>query len=301
VRGPRLRLLLVLLVLTAFTLTALDARDGSGSPFDVVRRGADTLFGPVQRTVGTAARSVGGALGGLGRIGGYQQDNERLRRENDELRRRLLDDQGAEAARREVADLLKLKDEGSYTTVLARVVGYGAYQPFESTVTLDVGSRDGIRVDQTVTSGRGLVGRTVRVGPTTTTVALLTDPTFSVGARLNRSPRSFGIATGQGGRRMGFELVELSEGSRLSVGDALVTAGSDTFAPGVPVGQVTSVDTAASGTVRTAVVAPFADLADLDLLQVITEGPRATPRVPIPPVAPTTTPAPVRPRPTPSK
>lgn len=300
-RGPRLRLLLVLLVLTAFTLTALDVRGGAGSPFDVVRRGADTLFGPLQRGVGTAARAAGSAVGGLGRIGGYQQDNERLRRENDDLRRQLLDDQGAVAARAQIADLLKLKDEGSYTTVLARVVGYGAFQPFESTVTIDVGSRDGIQVDQTVTSGRGLVGRTVRVGPSTSTVALLTDPTFSVGARLNRAPRSFGIASGAGQRAMSFELVELSEGNRLAVGDALVTAGSDTFAPGVPVGRVTQVDSTSSGTVRTAQVAPFADLGNLDLLQVITQGPRTTPRVPIPPTArPSASPKP-SPRPTPSK
>jgi len=291
VRGPRLRLLLVLLLLAAFTLTVLDVRGGGA--FDALRRGTDTVFGPVQRGVGGVARSVGGALGDLPRLGAYRDDNERLQRDNEDLRRRLLEQEGLEATRQELDDLLRLKDQGSYTTVLARVVGYGAYQPFSSTLTLDVGTRDGIRVDQTVTSGLGLVGRTVRVGPDTSVVALLTDPTFSVGVRLNRSPRSFGLASGEGAGTMSFRLVELSEGSSLEVGDALVTAGSDTFAPGVPVGRVTDVAAQSSGTVRSAAVAPFVDLGGLDLLQVITEGPRTTPRVAIPPsAAPTPAPTP---------
>ena len=195
-RGPRLRLLLVLLVLTAFTLTVLDVRGGGA--FDALRRGADTVFGPAQRALGGVARSAGGALGDLPRLGEYRADNERLERENEDLRRRLVEQEGLEATREQLRELLQLKDAGTYTTVLARVVGYGAYQPFSDTLTLDVGERDGVRVDQTVTSGLGLVGRTVRVGPDTTTVALLTDPTFSVGARLNGSPRSFGVASGPG-------------------------------------------------------------------------------------------------------
>ena len=280
-RGPRLRLLLVLLVLTALTLTVLDVR--GGGTFDALRRGTDTVLGPAQRALGGLARSAGGALGDLPRLGEYRADNERLERENEDLRRRLVEQEGLEATREQLRELLRLKDTGTYTTVLARVVGYGAYQPFSDTLTLDVGERDGVRVDQTVTSGLGLVGRTVRVGPDTTTVALLTDPTFSVGARLNGAPRSFGVASGQGARDLSFRLVELSEGSSLAVGDALVTAGSDTFAPGVPIGRVSAVAAQASGTVRSATVTPFVDLGGLDLLQVVVEGPRSTPRVPIPP------------------
>lgn len=274
-RGPRLRLLLALLVLTAFTLTAIDARAGNGSPFDVLRRGTGTALGPVQRAVAGAVRGLAHAGSGA--------DTARLQRENDELRRRLLDLQGAQAQADELAQLLRQKDEGSYTTVLARVVGYGASSPFETTVTLDVGSRDGVHNNQTVTSGRGLVGRTVRVGTDSCLVALLTDPTVTVGARLNAAPRSFGLAAGQGRDGLLFSLVEPADGSALQVGDALVTAGSDTFVPGVPIGRVTDVSPAGQGVVPTATVEPYADLGSLDLLQVVVQGPRTEPRVAIPP------------------
>lgn len=270
---PRPRLLLAVLLLAAFTLTVLDVRAGQGSPFDVLRRGADTVFGPVQRAVAAAGRALPG--------GGDSGETTRLRTENDALRRRLVDLQGAQAQSEELAGLLRLKDEGSYTTVLARVVGFGARTPFETTVTLDVGTRDGVHDGQTVTSARGLVGRTVRVTATTSVVALVTDPTVSVGTRRNAAPRSFGLTTGLGRRGLSFALVEPGDGTALRVGDALVTAGSDTFAAGVPVGRVTGVDL--TGTVPTATVTPYADLGALDLLQVVVQGPRTEPRVAIPP------------------
>ena len=280
--GPRLRLLLVLLVLACLCLALVD-RGGASSPLAALRRGADTVFGPVQRTVGGAVGAAGDALADLPRIRSYRADSERLQRENDDLRRRLLEQEGVQAETRELADLLALKDAGSWTTVLARVIGYGGFQPFDQTVTLDVGRADGVAEGQPVTAGRGLVGRTVRVGERTTVVALLSDPTFSVGARLNSAPRSFGLAAGQGERVLGFRLVELADGGALQVGAALVTAGSDTFVPGVPVGRISSVDPAAGGAVRTAQVEPYVDLGSLDLVQVVTEGPRTTPRAPVPP------------------
>lgn len=276
-RGPRLRLLVALLALAAFALTALDSSPRGDSPLDALRRGADTVFGPPQRALGAAVRRVGEVLPSLG-----GRDDSALRRENDQLRRRLLELEGLEDTGRQLRELLALKDAGTYTTVLARVVGYGAFQPFEHTITIDAGSRDGVREDQTVTAGVGLVGRTVRVGPDTAVVALLTDPTFSVGARVQASARSVGLARGDG-RGLRFELVELGDGSALQVGDALVTSGSGTFVPGVPIGRVDAVQPRTAGVSRSATVLPFVDLGRLDLLQVVVEGPRGTPRVPIPP------------------
>lgn len=276
-RGPRL--VLAVLMLGALVLTLLDLRPGAGSRLDGLRAGVEDALTPARRTVATGVGSAGRALGGLPRIGGDRAVQE-LQRENDDLRRRLLERDGLEAQRRQVAELLALRDAGSYTTVLSEVVGVGAFQPFERTVTLDVGRRDGVSAGQAVTSGRGLVGRTARVAERTSVVVLLDDPAFSVGARLNSAPRSFGVARGRRPRGMEFSLVEMPAGSVLRPGDALVTAGSDTFVPGLPVGRLTTVDPGTG--VRSATVQPYADLVGLDLLQVVVDGPRREPRVPLP-------------------
>ena len=268
-RGPRL--LLVLLLLTAFTLTALDARSNG---LDRVRDAADAVLGPPQRAVASAARSVGGLFGD-----DVDADElRRLRAENARLRADLVRGEADRRRADELDRLLALKDAGTYTVVPAQVTALGSAFGFELTVTIDAGSRDGVKEGQTVVNADGLVGRTTRVGPFTSTVLLVTDPGFTVGARLTREG-TVGLATGDGGRAMTYELVE---GGRVQKGDALLTTGSRTFVPGVPVGRVTSVDGTA-GLVTRATVQPFVRFAALDLVGVVTSPPRGTPRVPIPP------------------
>ena len=267
------RSLLFVLLLTAVTLTFLDARSGGG--LDGVRRASDAVLGPAQRAV-----SVGGD---------DSPDVARLEAEIARLTGELRRSEGARRRVDELDRLLALTDAGTYPTVPAQVSSFGSAFGFAETVTIDAGTRDGVSQGQTVVNGQGLVGRTVRVGPYTSTVLLLTDRGFTAGARLTRAG-TIGLASGTGSGGLDYELVE---GGRVAAGDALLTTGSDTFVPGVPVGRVTSVSRERGALVSTAVVDPFVDLSSLDLVGVVTEPPRGTPRVPLPP-APR---APAKPRP----
>jgi rod shape-determining protein MreC len=295
---PRLRLLLVLFVLTAFTLTALDYRStGGSSAFDAVRRGSDTVFGPAQRAVGGAARSVGSALSGLPRIGRYRGDNAKLRQENDRLRAQLRETDGLRTQAKEWAALLKLATV--YTTVPARVSAVTSAFGFEWTATLDAGSRDGVREGQTVLNGQGLVGRIKRTGAYTSTVLLIADPGFGVGFRLQRSG-ALGFLDGSGVGAMDYKVI--GQVARVDPGDVAVTSGESTFVPGIPIGRVTSIDTDVNALTRTGKLAPFVDVTSLGLVGIVTEPPRGTARFPLPipkVVAPSPRPAP-RPTPSPS-
>jgi rod shape-determining protein MreC len=230
------------------------------------------VLGPAQRAGGSVARGVGDLFDSVD-----EDELERLRRENARLRGELVRAEADGRRADELDDLLALAAAGTWTVVPARITAVGSAFGFDRTVTLDAGSRDGVRDGQTVLSGAGLVGRTTRVGPFTSSVLLLTDPRSTVGARLTREG-TIGLATGDG-KALVYELVE---GGGLSEGDALLTAGSRTFVPGVPVGRVTSVDPPGA-LVRTGRVEPFVDVRALELVGVVTEPARGTPRVPIPP------------------
>ena len=273
------RLLLVLLVLTALTLTALDDRSGGGSPFDALRRGTDTVFGPAQRTVGGAVASAGRALSGLPRIGSYQEDNARLAAETAALRARLRETDGLRRADAQLKALLKQPAVGALPVVPARVVAVGSTLGFAWTATIDAGSRDGIAPDQTVLTGDGLVGRTKRVGPYTSTVVLLVDPDFTVGGRLSRLG-GVGLVSVQGTAGLRYELIDAD--AQVRVGDVLTTTASDTFVPDVPVGRVREVLTQASALTRVAEVEPFVDVRALDLVGVVVGPARTGPRAPLP-------------------
>ena len=113
-----------------------------------------------------------------------------------------------------------------------------------STVTLNKGSRHGIRVDMPVVafqdSLEGLVGRVVAVGPGSSQVLPLYDPSCQVSARLDRS-RFEGLVIGQGAERstLLMRYVKKIAADRIEYGDLVVTAGLGGLYPaGVNVGRV---------------------------------------------------------------
>ena len=280
-------------VLTAFTLTALDYRStGGSSAFDAVRRGSDTVFGPAQRAIGGVTHSVGSFFGGIAHVGREQDRIDKLRDDNDRLRAQLRETDGL---RRQVAEwnaLLGLKDASGYTLKPAHVISVGSSLGFEWTATIDVGSRDGVRVNATVVNGKGLVGRVKRVGPYTSTVLLLVDGDFSVGVRLIRSGQ-LGLVTGHGQRELSYQLI--GQRARAEVGESMYTSGS-TFAAGIPVGRVATTSNDPNSPTLTGTLSPFVDVSSLELVGVVLDVPRRTPRAPL---VPTPLPSP-RPSPSPA-
>lgn len=266
--------LLAVLALTAVTLTVVDA--GAGSPFGPLRSGVDAVLGPVQAAVGGATTSAGGALAAVGDLTD-RSELERLRADNDRLRSELARGQGARRRVAELDALLGLTGPAGWRSVPARVVAAGP-APGARTVTVDVGSLDGVREGLTVVSGAGLVGRTVRVGRSTSVVLLLDDPGFGVGSRLAREG-TLGLSQGAGAGRVVYTQVE---GGQVEPGDVVLTTGSDTFVPGVPIGQVDAVRSTAGGLTSAAEVEPYVSTSSLDLVAVLTDPPRAEPRAPLP-------------------
>jgi rod shape-determining protein MreC len=251
--------LLAALVLVSLTLLALDSR--ASSPFDPLRTAFDAVLGPVDAAAGRAGRA-------LARLGAGDGDEvRRLREENARLAAELARGQ-ADARRLEEWEALLAT--APPRAVPARVTGLGS-GPGERTLELDVGSRDGVTEGRPVVAAGGLVGRTVRVGPSTSTVLAVDDPGSGVGARLARTG-ALGLARGAGPGRLAF--VQVDPGP-VEVGDALLTTGSGTFPPDLPVGRVLEVGTGSGGLTTTAVVEAAVAVGRLEAVLVLVddEGP----------------------------
>ena len=291
----RTRVLLALLLVTSISLITVDYRGGERSPLDGVRSLAAAVFGPVERVAAAIASPVSDAVDSVGRLGDGRDEADRLAKENQELKRRLRTSGVDQHRVEELDDLLHLAGAGRYRVLPAQVIAIGSAQTFSWTVTLDAGSRDGIRPDMTVLNGDGLVGRVKTVGPSTATVLLAVDPESSVGVRLEGS-MEVGFTTGQGiGEGGDLDLQLLDGQSTVERGDRLVTFGSQgatPYVPGVPVGRVVSVQGTPGSQTRAAVVAPYVDFSSLDLVGVVIEPPRRDPRDAVLPPQPTATPTP---------
>jgi len=292
----RTRLVLGVLLIIAIVLITLDFRDGGASPARSV--GAD-IFGPVERVThdvtDPAARLFDSITGGPSAQGTIAS----LQRQNAELRAELSAAQLSKAAKQQLAQLLQL-DAGGYRIVTADVIAAGG--DFSATVTLDAGSRDGIKPDETVINGFGFVGTVTQVSADTSTVLLASDASSVVGVQM-ADGGEIGAVTGTGKSLSGAALLRLSlfdANTVLKPGQQVVTYASVGDRPevqGVPVGTIVSVSGSAGALTQTAMVRPYVNFSALGVVGVVVEVPRHNPRVsilprPAPTVTITTTPSP---------
>jgi rod shape-determining protein MreC len=286
----RARLVLTILLLAAFSLITLDYRTGA---LEGVRRGAGDVFGPIENGVGDVTHPIGSWFSSIGHLGSYKSQNEALRADIARLEGKL---NLTVAERDELAQdqkLLHLAGIAQYSIVAARVVAYGSADGFDETATINRGSANGITTGMTVIAGNGLVGRTIHVSRSISTILLANDPTFSIGVRAQGKALEIGTAQGTGINKP-LALQMFNNTALLTPGEALVSFGSTNdkpFVPEVPVGKILNVDPP-GGLERTATVSPFVDFTAINIVAVVTHAPPNIKHDSLLPQKPTPTPTP---------
>ena len=274
----RTRLVLSVLLIAAIALITLDFKSGGTSSARGV--GAD-IFGPVERVAHDVANPVTNAFDSITGGPSSQSTISDLQRENAQLRAQLSAAQLSKADQAQLTKLLQLAGRGGYRIMPASVIAAGG--DFSDSVTLDVGSHDGIKPNETVLNGSGLVGTVTEVSSDTATVLLANDASSVVGVRLAGSSQ-IGEVNGTGKSMAGPGMLKLSlfaANAVLQPGQQLVTFGSvgdAPYVPGVPVGTVVSVQNSEGSLTQTALVRPFADFTTLGVVGIVVQGPQQDPR-----------------------
>jgi rod shape-determining protein MreC len=267
----RARILVALLLVSAVVLVSLDVRGGDDSPLAGVRSTATSVFRPIQDGVVRLVSPIGEAASGLTDLFSVRSDNEQLRAQVEQLeqRRRSLTDLERENA--ELRGLLAIRDRLELETVGARAVAL-APSSFEWTITIDVGSTDGVERGMPVIDGDGLVGRVIQVTPSAARVLLAIDPNFFAASRSSRTGE-IGTMNGRGGDPILFQPLD-REGD-IEVGDELVTSSyqGGAFPGGIPIGTVIEVVDTGLRDARQFLVSPFVDFTRIHHLQVVLNAP----------------------------
>ena len=191
----RTRTIVGLLLLVSLTLVVLSLRGGDSS-----RSGASGLFAPVENAAASIVAPVRNFFSSIGGIGSKDQQIADLQAKIDALQTEANKSDYDRNRAAEIDALLKLAGKGQYRVVPAQVIAFGPAQGFAWTVTIDAGRKDGLKIDQNVVNGQGLVGRVVAVTDSTATVVLLVDSTATVGARVESS-LEVGFLNGTGDSR----------------------------------------------------------------------------------------------------
>jgi rod shape-determining protein MreC len=266
----RRRAVLGLLVAASLILVTASFGDGLRS----IERGALEVFGPIQEGASSVLKPVRDAVGWVGDTLDAKGENEELREERDRLRRELIAAQGAIEQNERLRRLLQMDERltlDQQGLVEARVYGRSP-TVWYSTVTVNKGTKDGVREGDAVINDAGLVGRVRRAAGGSSQVVLITDGDMGVSAKINESGFPGVVETAVGSPN-DLRLVLLPRNADPREDQTVVTSGSTSqrypsyFPEGIPIGRITEVDDD-EGTVR---IRPFAELRRLDVVQIVTE------------------------------
>ncbi len=167
--------------------------------------------------------------------------------------------------------LLKMSGEPIYPKgvrlVPSRVIARSTVAWY-STVTIDVGSDQGVQVYDAVVNGQGLVGRVTAVTGNSAQVTLLTDQQSFVDAMVEPG-RADGVLAGSVTGDLTLQYVDKDQA--VKVGQYVVTSGmkSSIFVRGIPIGVVENVGNQDVELYQNIAVRPLVDFHRLDLVMVV--------------------------------
>src|SRR3954470_17387081 len=272
----RRRAVLIALVLSSLILLTAYFGESSGGGLHSVQRGAMSVLSPIQEGANRAVKPARDLFGWFGDTLDAKQQRDQLRAERDRLRSEVGQLSVQNSQIRQRAGLAAQNGSGGmsrYSPVEATVYQRSP-STWDQTMFINKGSSDGVKVDQPVLNGAGLVGRVEAVTGGSAQVMLLTDPDFGVSAKVARSqePGTIGPIEGTPGDLL---LDNVSNPQDVHKGDLVITAGTTTqrlrspFPPGIPIGEVSRLELGEGPLDRRIHVRPAADLRRLDLVEVL--------------------------------
>lgn len=210
------------------------------------------------------------------RVEEYFASVKKLQAENDSLRvkvatlsherERLLQYQDE---RNRLRQMIGFREDPSFSLLPCEVIARASNR-FHHSVTIDRGSRDGVRVGMAVVGYRGIVGRVTQVFLNSSRVLLLNNKSISVSC-IDKRSRIMGVLEWERGNLFRLEYVGKEED--VLPGDTLLTSGQGRLFPkGFPVGTVFQVADEWGGFSRRVGVISTTDLNKLEELFVVVGG-----------------------------
>lgn len=199
-------------------------------------------------------------------------ENQRLKEENDALRKQNTDYDETLRQNEFYKDYLEIKDNNpDFSFCDAKLISLDKDDLYLSFV-INKGSSHGVKQYDPVIVGNSLVGYISKVGLTTSKVTTLLSPQIVAGATDSRTGDAGVIAgTADFAAEKKIKLYNLSRDCQVAVGDTIVTSGEGLFPQGLLIGTVETIKSDTFTSSLYSSVIPFVDFTDINKVMVITK------------------------------
>lgn len=251
--NPRISIaVFIICIISSVAMVTVYTNEGAGGPLHSLQSAAHSVVTPmgnVQAATSAVIDDVGASISDAAASG---ETLSALRERNAELTELLAQSEEYRIEAERLQNLLDLKNTYQIEGVSGRVVGRST-DAWNQTVTIDIGSADGVETGLTVVGPTGVVGQVISVEGGSATVRLLTDPQ-SGAAALVQSSRAEGIVRGSLSGQLTLQNIDADV--EVSVGDIVLTSGlGGSYVKGLLIGTVVRIEGTTGDGSRTIYVA----------------------------------------------
>src|SRR4051795_1804849 len=277
-RSPvqRRRAVLAALLGVSLVLMTIYFSEPVGGGLHAIQRGAGEVLSPLEEGASRAFKPFADFAGWIGDVVDAKKENKQLKTEVRNLHGQLAELATAKREADQLDALLQVSKNlpSDAKTVTARVI---AHSPtvWYSTIVINKGRNDGLRVNQPVITAGGLAGKVVATTGGSARVALITDASSAVSAEVMPNGASGIVKPEIGGKDLILDFIP--KGSHLHRGQVVDTSGfrsgelQSLFPRAIPIGRVGAVNQDQLENYQRVRVKPYADLRELDFVQVVTD------------------------------
>jgi rod shape-determining protein MreC len=224
---------IVAFILASLIMMTVDHRQGH---LEKVRSTLSVFVYPLQYVANLPVTVTNWASEALTTQARLMEENAWLRDEQLVLSSKIQKFESLEAENERLREMLQSSERLDERVLIAELLAVDL-QPFRHQIVINKGQREGVYNGQPIVDANGVMGQIVHVGPFSSTVLLLTDPTHAIPVQINRNGlRSVAVGTGQSHI---LQLEHLSNNVDIREGDLVVSSGlGSRFPSGYPVGVV---------------------------------------------------------------
>ncbi|AVL00269.1 rod shape-determining protein MreC [Pediococcus inopinatus] len=264
----------VICVIIAVGLVTLSVTTRKKSTTPIIQKVGNDAVAVVDRVVAYPMNAISNTSKALNSMINTYQENERLKGKVDQLEAVRSRDQALKQENKQLKQQVSLKKTMTDYKLVAATVISRAPSSWQNIVVINKGTLSGIKKNQSVVAGEGLVGRVIEASYSTSKVELISDSSdsanrFAIQVQDETGNSVNGIVTSFDKETNEIVMGQVTSKAKISKGTLVTTSGLGGVTPkGLYVGKVVDTKKNSSGLATEVYIKPAADMSSINVVSV---------------------------------